>query len=153
MVIPVPDYVRRALRALEEADFESYAVGGCVRDALLSREPHDWDVATAARPEAVKEVFAGERTADTGLKHGTVTLLTAGGPVEITTFRTEGAYSDSRRPDRVTFVSDVHEDLSRRDFTVNAMAYSPDRGLRDDFGGQEDLEAGILRCVGDPDRR
>ncbi len=153
MVIPVPEYVRRVLSALEGASWESYAVGGCVRDALLRREPHDWDVTTAARPEAVKAVFAGERVIDTGLKHGTVTLLTEGGPVEITTFRTEGAYSDSRHPDRVSFVSDVHEDLCRRDFTVNAMAYSPDRGLRDDFGGQEDLRAGVIRCVGDPDER
>ena len=153
MVIPVPESVRRVLSALEEAGWESYAVGGCVRDSLLCREPHDWDVTTAARPEEVKKVFAAGRIIDTGLKHGTVTLLTDSGPVEITTFRTEGIYSDSRHPDRVSFVADVHEDLSRRDFTVNAMAYSPDRGLRDDFGGQADLHAGVLRCVGDPDRR
>ena len=153
MVIPVPEYVRRVLGALEEAGWESYAVGGCVRDALLGREPHDWDVTTAARPEAVKAVFAGERIIDTGLKHGTVTLLTDGGPVEITTFRTEGDYTDARHPDRVSFVSDVHEDLRRRDFTVNAMAFSPGRGLRDDFGGQEDLAAGVIRCVGDADER
>ena len=151
--IILPEAVRKILKKLAQAGFEGYAVGGCVRDSLLGREPHDWDVTTAARPEEVKKVFADGRIIDTGLKHGTVTLLTDSGPVEITTFRTEGIYSDSRHPDRVSFVADVHEDLSRRDFTVNAMAYSPDRGLRDDFGGQEDLRAGVLRCVGDPDRR
>ena len=133
MVIPVPEYVRRVLRSLEEAGWESYAVGGCVRDALLGREPHDWDVTTAARPEAVKAAFPGERVLDTGLKHGTVTLLTDGGPVEITTFRADGEYSDSRHPDRVEFVADVHEDLRRRDFTVNAMAYNETEGLVDLF--------------------
>ena len=153
MTIHMPAYVRRVLRALEDAGFESYAVGGCVRDALLGQEPHDWDVTTAAPPEQVKAVFARDRTIDTGLRHGTVTLLAEAHPVEITTFRTEGTYSDSRRPDAVTFVDDIHEDLRRRDFTVNAMAYSPDRGLRDDFGGREDLAAGIIRCVGRADER
>ena len=122
MVIPVPESVRRVLSALEEAGWESYAVGGCVRDSLLGREPHDWDVTTAARPEEVKKVFAAGRIIDTGLKHGTVTLLTDSGPVEITTFRTEGIYSDSRHPDRVSFVADVHEDLSRRRAFVSCMA-------------------------------
>ena len=148
-----PAGVGRALAALETAGWESWAVGGCVRDALLGRTPHDWDVTTAAPPEAVKAVFADKRVLETGLKHGTVTLLTEDGPVEITTFRTDGDYSDSRRPDSVAFVSDLHEDLRRRDFTVNAMAWSPLRGLRDDFGGREDLSAGIIRCVGDPAER
>lgn len=153
MEIPVPEYVARILDALEDAGAESYAVGGCVRDALLGREPHDWDVCTAATPDRVEAVFAGRRVLETGLKHGTVTVLTEGGSVEITTFRRESAYSDGRHPDAVTFVPRVEEDLGRRDFTVNAMAYSPRRGLRDDYGGQADLAAGILRCVGDPDAR
>ena len=153
MELYVPEYVRTALSALESAGWESYAVGGCVRDTLLGRAPHDWDLCTAAPPEAVKAAFPGERVLETGIRHGTVTLLTSEGPLEITTFRTEGLYSDSRHPDSVAFVSDVGEDLRRRDFTVNAMAYSPARGLRDDFGGQADLAAGILRCVGDPAER
>ena len=153
MTIHVPKNAVEALSALEAAGFESYVVGGCVRDALLGREPHDWDITTAAAPEQVEAVFAGARILETGLKHGTVTLLSGGEPLEITTFRSEGAYSDGRRPDSVTFVMDIHQDLLRRDFTVNAMAYSPLRGLRDDFGGQADLAAGLLRCVGDPDER
>ena len=142
-----------ALEALERRGYESYVVGGCVRDALLGREPHDWDICTAARPEAVEAVFAGHRVLETGLKHGTVTLLTEEGALEITTFRKEGAYSDRRHPDAVEFIDDVHEDLLRRDFTVNAMAWSPRRGLRDDFGGQADLAAGLIRCVGRPEDR
>ncbi len=153
MLIHIPEYAALALDALESAGWESYAVGGCVRDALLGIEPHDWDITTAAPPEQVKAVFAGERVVDTGLKHGTVTLLTDGGPLEITTFRTEGTYTDNRHPDQVVFVTDVHEDLRRRDFTINAMAYSPSRGLRDDFGGRDDLAAGRIRCVGSPDLR
>ena len=148
-----PPGAERALAALEAAGWESWAVGGCVRDALLGRTPNDWDVTTAAPPEAVKTVFAGERVLETGLKHGTVTLLTEDGPVEITTFRADGDYSDGRRPDSVAFVSDLHEDLRRRDFTINAMAWSPLRGLRDDFGGRQDLAQGIIRCVGDPEER
>ena len=148
-----PAGVERALAALEAAGWESWAVGGCVRDALLGRIPHDWDVTTAAPPEAVQAVFAGERLLETGLRHGTVTLLTEDGPVEITTFRTDGTYADGRHPDRVAFVGDLREDLRRRDFTVNAMAWSPVRGLRDDFGGQEDLQRGLIRCVGDPEER
>ena len=149
----VPPCVAAVLEALEAAGWESYAVGGCVRDSLLGIKPHDWDVTTAARPEQVEAVFAGERIIETGLQHGTVTLLTGDGPVEITTFRTEGSYSDGRHPDSVAFVSDLREDLRRRDFTVNAMAYSPRRGLRDEFGGREDLRRGVIRCVGRPDDR
>lgn len=149
----LPEAVLRALDALEKAGWESYAVGGCVRDALRGEEPHDWDLCTAAPPEEMKKVFAGERMIETGLKHGTLTLLTPSMPLEITTFRTESAYSDARHPDSVSFVRDIHADLARRDFTVNAMAYSPRRGLRDDFGGQEDLKNGRIRCVGVPDER
>ena len=149
----LPEDAARALKKLESAGWESYAVGGCVRDSLLGIEPHDWDLCTAAPPEAMKKVFAGERVIETGLKHGTLTLLAPSGPLEITTFRTESGYSDCRHPDRVSFVRDIHADLARRDFTVNAMAYSPVRGLRDDFGGREDLRNGVLRCVGDPGER
>ena len=149
----LPEGAARALEKLESAGWESYAVGGCVRDSLLGIEPHDWDLCTAAPPEAMKKVFAGERVIETGLKHGTLTLLAPSGPLEITTFRTESGYSDCRHPDRVSFVRDIHADLARRDFTVNAMAYSPVRGLRDDFGGREDLRNGVLRCVGDPGER
>lgn len=124
----LPEDAARALEKLESAGWESYAVGGCVRDSLLGIEPHDWDLCTAAPPEAMKKVFAGERVIETGLKHGTLTLLAPSGPLEITTFRTESGYSDCRHPDRVSFVCDIHADLARRDFTVNAMAYSPVRG-------------------------
>lgn len=153
MKFAIPEYVSRSLSALENAGFESYVVGGCVRDALLGFEPNDWDISTAADPEQVRRVFSEERIIETGLRHGTVTLLTDGGPLEITSFRCEETYSDGRRPDSVSFVRDVHEDLRRRDFTINAMAYSPARGLLDDYGGREDLSAGKLRCVGNADRR
>ncbi|MBR6115317.1 MAG: HD domain-containing protein [Oscillospiraceae bacterium] len=153
MTIAIPPCAAGILEALEAAGYESYAVGGCVRDAMLGLTPHDWDVCTAARPDQIEAVFAGKRVIATGIAHGTVTVLFDGCPVEITTFRSDGEYSDGRRPDGVTFVDDVHEDLLRRDFTVNAMAYSPTRGLRDDFGGQEDLSARRLRCVGCADDR
>ena len=149
----LPEDAARALEKLESAGWESYAVGGCVRDSLLGIEPHDWDLCTAAPPEKMKKVFAGERVIETGLKHGTLTLLAPSGPIEITTFRSESGYSDCRHPDRVSFVRNIHADLARRDFTVNAMAYSPARGMRDDFGGREDLKNGVLRCVGDPGER
>ena len=149
----LPEDAARALEKLESAGWESYAVGGCVRDSLLGIEPHDWDLCTAAPPEEMKKVFAGERVIETGLKHGTLTLLAPSGPIEITTFRSESGYYDCRHPDRVSFVRNIHADLARRDFTVNAMAYSPARGMRDDFGGQEDLKNGVLRCVGDPGER
>ena len=149
MEISVPAHAARALEALEAAGWESWAVGGCVRDALLGLSPHDWDLCTAAAPEQVLACFAGKRLLETGRKHGTVTLLTPDGPLEITTFRRDGAYTDRRHPDGVEFVARLEEDLARRDFTVNAMAYHPRRGLRDPFGGREDLDAGILRCVGD----
>lgn len=149
----LPEEAARALKKLEDAGWESYAVGGCVRDSLRGIEPHDWDLCTAAPPEEMKKVFAGEHVIETGLRHGTLTLLTPTMPVEITTFRTESGYSDCRHPDSVSFVRDVREDLARRDFTINAMAYSPVRGLRDEFGGQDDLQRGLLRCVGDADER
>lgn len=148
--ITIPPYARALMDALEAAGFEAWAVGGCVRDSLLGREPGDWDICTAAAPWEVKAVLGEMPTVDAGLAHGTVTALTAGGPVEITAYRREGAYSDHRRPDQVEFTRDIGEDLCRRDFTVNAMAYHPSRGLLDPFGGQGDLARRRLRCVGDP---
>ena len=140
------------LDALHRADFAAYAVGGCVRDSLLGLAPHDWDLCTAARPEQVMELFGEKQCIPTGLQHGTVTVKRDGRLYEITTFRTEGSYSDGR-PDSVAFVPDVREDLARRDFTINAMAYSAEEGLCDPFGGQEDLARGVVRAVGEPLRR
>lgn len=148
----IPKYVGAVLQALESAGCEAWCVGGCVRDALSGRLPEDWDVATAARPEETLAVF-GSRALPTGLRHGTVTVKTEGGPVEVTTYRIDGAYRDHRRPESVAFTGSLEEDLRRRDFTVNAMAWSLRGELRDPWGGQEDLRRGILRCVGDPDRR
>ena len=148
-----PDYVLSVLGALERAGYEAWAVGGCVRDALLGREPHDWDVCTAATPDQMRSALAGFRLLDTGEKHGTLTAMIRGEPVEITTFRADGAYTDHRRPDEVSFVKNLREDLARRDFTVNAMACHPQRGVADYFAGQEDLRAGLIRCVGDADER
>ena len=141
------------LTALRRAGCQAYPVGGCVRDSLLGREPADWDLATSALPEQTEAALAGYRLVETGLKHGTVTALTDGGPVEITTFRTDGAYHDGRHPDRVAFVPSLEEDLARRDFTVNAMALAPDGTVIDLYGGREDLAAGLIRCVGEPSRR
>ena len=149
----LPEKITYILNALTSAGYPAYVVGGCVRDALAGRAPHDWDVCTAARPEQVHAVFTGASVRDTGLRHGTVTLVLDREPFEITTFRVDGSYSDSRHPDSVTFTDDVEADLARRDFTVNAMAYHPAAGLVDPFGGQADLRAGLLRCVGDPAER
>ena len=144
----LPQYVRRCIDALENSGYEAYAVGGCVRDRLLGLEPHDYDLCTSALPEQTQAVFSGENLVLAGIKHGTVGVVTEGGVVEITTYRTEGGYQDSRHPDWVRFVSHIREDLARRDFTVNAMAYSPTRGYCDPFGGSDDLKNGILRAVG-----
>ena len=146
----IPGSVLELMDRLEEAGFECYAVGGCVRDWLMGIRPHDYDCCTAATPEEMLEIFADRQLVLAGLKHGTVGVVTDDGVVEITTFRTEGGYADSRHPDWVKFVRDLREDLARRDFTVNAMAYSPRRGLADLFGGQADLDLGLLRAVGDP---
>lgn len=152
-MIEFPRPVVRLIRTLNEAGYEAYAVGGCVRDALLGRQPNDWDLTTSALPEQIKACFANRRVIETGIKHGTVTVLDGGVPYEITTYRLDGAYSDHRRPDSVEFVSDLKEDLRRRDFTVNAMACHPETGVVDLFGGQDDLRAGIIRCVGEPEHR
>lgn len=141
------------LTRLHAAGHAAYAVGGCVRDSLLGQSPHDWDLCTSATPEQVLELFGKAHCIPTGLQHGTVTVKHGGELYEITTFRTEGAYSDGRHPDHVAFVPDVKEDLARRDFTINAMAYNAEEGLIDPFGGQSDLAAGIVRAVGEPQRR
>ena len=141
------------LTRLHAAGHAAYAVGGCVRDSLLGQTPHDWDLCTSATPEQVLELFGEAHCIPTGLQHGTVTVKHGGELYEITTFRTEGAYSDGRHPDHVAFVPDVKEDLARRDFTINAMAYNAEEGLIDPFGGQSDLAAGIVRAVGEPQRR
>ena len=141
------------LDALHGAGHAAYAVGGCVRDSLLGLDPHDWDLCTSARPEQVMALFGEETCIPTGLQHGTVTVKQGGRLYETTTFRTEGAYSDGRHPDAVCFVPDVREDLARRDFTINAMAYSAEEGLIDPFGGQDDLAAHLVRAVGEPERR
>lgn len=153
MTIKFPENVRWAIRKLNEAGFEAWAVGGCVRDSVLGKEPHDWDMTTSALPEETMAVFAGHPVIGTGLKHGTVTLLVDHEPLEITTYRVDGSYSDGRRPDSVSFTRSLAEDLARRDFTVNAMAAHPEKGIVDCFGGLEDLKSGVIRCVGEPERR
>ena len=144
----MPPQVERILERLNEKGFEAYAVGGCVRDSLLGRQPEDWDITTSARPEQVKALF--RRTIDTGILHGTVTVMMDGAGYEVTTYRIDGEYADGRHPKQVVFTPDLLEDLKRRDFTINAMAYSPETGIVDAFGGMEDLKAGIIRCVGNP---
>lgn len=153
MTMDMPKNVDTAINLLQSAGFEAYAVGGCVRDSLLGKTPNDWDITTSAKPEDMKSVFADFHCIDTGIKHGTVTVVIDGEPLEITTFRLDGEYEDNRHPKSVTFTSNLGADLGRRDFTVNAMAYSKKTGTVDLFGGQNDLKNKIIRCVGDPDRR
>ena len=149
----IPSGAQKILQTLTAAGYEAYLVGGCVRDLLRGVEPHDWDICTSARPEETERCFAGQRIIETGLKHGTVTVLEEGEPYEITTYRTEGPYSDSRRPDFVRFVSSLEADLARRDLTMNAIAMGLDGSLRDPFGGAADIHTGLIRCVGEPDQR
>ena len=151
MVIKLPQEVRTILHTLQRAGYEAYAVGGCVRDSLLGRTPEDWDITTQAKPEETKALFS--RTIDTGIQHGTVTVMMHGRGYEVTTYRVDGEYEDGRHPKEVAFTAELKEDLRRRDFTINAMAYNEEQGLVDAFGGKEDLKAGIIRCVGDPDER
>lgn len=150
-MLNLPQYICKILYTIEAAGYEAYCVGGCVRDMLLGSVPHDYDVATNAPVERLSELF--ERTVPTGLKHGTVTVVTDEAAVEVTHYRIDGDYSDGRRPNSVEFTDDFTLDLSRRDFTVNAMGYHPTRGLVDVFGGKEDLAAHTIRAVGDPDCR
>lgn len=153
MNIQLPNPVAEALARLRQAGYPAHIVGGCVRDSLLGRTPGDWDITTAAHPHQMLEVFKGERCIPTGLAHGTITLLLAGMPLEMTTYRLDGRYSDGRHPDRVEFTSSLEEDLARRDFTINAMAWSPASGLVDPFSGRADIQAGVLRAVGLAERR
>ena len=153
MTIRMDEGAAELLDTLHRAGYAAYVVGGCVRDSLLGLTPHDWDLCTSALPQQGMELFGEEKCIPTGLQHGTVTVKQGGGLYEITTFRTEGAYTDGRHPDEVHFVPDVREDLARRDFTINAMAYNEKEGLIDPFGGQDDLQSGILRAVGVPHQR
>lgn len=148
MNIDIPEAVEEIIGKLRSHGFEAFAVGGCVRDSVLGREPGDWDITTSASPWQVKEIFA--RTINTGIQHGTVTVMRGGTGYEVTTYRIDGEYEDGRHPKSVAFTQDLSEDLCRRDFTINAMAYSRETGIVDIFGGMEDLRRGIIRCVGNP---
>lgn len=149
--ITLPSDVKFIIEKLEAAGFEAYAVGGCVRDQIMGREPNDWDITTSATPYEVKDIFY--KTVDTGLVHGTVTVILHGEGYEVTTYRIDGEYEDGRHPKQVSFTASLEEDLKRRDFTINAMAYNESHGLVDLFGGLEDLEKGVIRCVGEPMER
>ena len=153
MTIRMDEGAAELLDTLHRAGYAAYVVGGCVRASLLGLTPHDWDLCTSALPQQVMELFGAEKCIPTGLQHGTVTVKQSGALYEITTFRTEGTYTDGRHPDEVHFVPDVREDLARRDFTINAMAYNEKEGLVDPFGGQADLQSGIVRAVGVPRQR
>lgn len=148
MELRIPEKAKIILHTLEEAGYEAYVVGGCVRDSILGRSPDDWDITTSAKPEEVKALF--RRTVDTGLIHGTVTVMLDKEGFEVTTYRVDGEYEDGRHPKEVSFTASLEEDLKRRDFTINAMAYNPKRGLVDLFGGVQDMENRIIRCVGNP---
>ena len=150
--VALPRWVETALGRLHDNGFQAYAVGGCVRDSLLGKTPHDWDICTSAEPVQTKRVFCDFRVVETGIRHGTVTVLVDAHPLEITTFRTDGAYLDGRRPESVSFVSSLREDLARRDFTINAMACDGGR-IVDYFDGMGDLRRGVVRCVGQAERR
>lgn len=151
MRLKVPAKVNFIIDILRRHGYEAYAVGGCVRDSILARTPNDWDITTSALPQQVKKLF--RRTVDTGIRHGTVTIMLENDSFEVTTYRLDGRYSDGRHPDHVTFTPSLSEDLKRRDFTINAMAYNEEKGLVDLYGGMEDLQRHIIRCVGDPNRR
>lgn len=151
MRIKMPEKAKYIIETIQQAGFEAYIVGGCVRDSILQREPEDWDITTSAKPEEIKRLF--RRTIDTGIQHGTVTVMLDKEGFEVTTYRIDGKYEDSRHPREVIFTPNLIEDLKRRDFTINAMAYNEDGGLIDVFGGLNDIECGIIRCVGDPRER
>jgi len=153
MIIKIPNEVQYIIETLQKSGYEAYIVGGCVRDSILGKEPKDWDICTPSLPEQTMKCFAEYHIIETGLQHGTVTLMLNHIPFEITTYRIDGQYSDNRRPDKVEFVSSLKADLSRRDFTINAMAYNPNEGIVDFFGGMDDLNTGIIRCVGDAGQR
>ena len=150
--ISIPAGAKKIISLLQSNGYEAYVVGGCVRDSLLGLTPKDWDICTSATPEEVKHCLSN-RTIDTGLKHGTITVVADDGNYEVTTYRVDGGYSDNRHPDEVRFVTSLTEDLARRDFTINAMAYNDTEGLVDKFGGVTDLEHKLISCVGNPDDR
>lgn len=149
----IPDYILNIINKIEESGYEAYIVGGCVRDYFLDKTPNDWDITTSALPEDILRIFAQLPTIPTGIRHGTVTVIADKMPVEITTYRIDGEYTDNRRPESVTFSQNITDDLSRRDFTVNAMAFNPGLGLVDPFDGQGDISRGLLKCVGAPQKR
>ncbi len=151
MIFSIPDKVNEIIKELKQHGFEAYAVGGCVRDMVLGREPEDWDITTSATPQEVKRIF--RRTVDTGIAHGTVTVLIDKEHYEVTTYRLDGEYEDKRHPKEVSFTSSLSEDLKRRDFTINAMAYNESEGFVDLFGGLEDIRLGVIRCVGSAEER
>ena len=153
MIIKIPKNAKYIMDVLKNSGFEAYVVGGCVRDSILGKTPKDWDICTSALPEQIMSSFQNHQIIETGLKHGTVTIVLDKEPYEVTTYRIDGVYSDNRRPDRVAFTSSLIEDLSRRDFTINAMAFNEDAGLQDPFGGLDDIEAERIQCVGDSDKR
>ena len=151
MIWNLPETVKKVLKRLNDEGFEAYIVGGCVRDCLLQKTPQDWDITTSAEPMEVKKLFA--KTYDTGLQHGTVTVALEGKCYEVTTYRIESEYDDCRHPNAVIFTKNLKQDLQRRDFTINAMAYHPQEGLKDPFLGQQDLEKKIIKGVGNPKER
>ncbi len=151
--IEIPENVSALLNTLKAGGYEAYVVGGCVRDSLLAIQPHDWDICTNAEPEKTKECFADLRIFEAGIKHGTISVVLGGEVYEITTYRIDGKYSDNRRPDSVSFTGDITQDLARRDFTVNAMAYNDESGIVDPFGGLQDLKNRLIRCVGNAEKR
>ena len=148
----IPNYVTAVVRALEDTGYEAYIVGGCVRDALMGKSPHDYDIATSALPDETKRALSGLRVIETGIKHGTVTAISDGRQIEITTYRIDGDYRDGRHPESVSFTRNLENDLARRDFTINGMAYGSG-GLIDLFGGREDLKRGLIRCIGEPEKK
>jgi tRNA nucleotidyltransferase (CCA-adding enzyme) len=152
-MIKLPEFVEIIIDKITSAGFEAFAVGGCVRDTLLSKSPNDWDITTSATPYDIEKIFSTCYTVPTGLKHGTITVMIENTAVEVTTYRTDGVYTDSRHPESVTFTKSIEEDLSRRDFTINAMAYNQQNGLIDLFGGQRDLKSKTIRTVGNAETR
>lgn len=153
MNIVLPKNVKIIIDNLNKNNFEAFIVGGCVRDSIIGLTPHDWDICTNAKPDEIKKCFEGFNTFDSGIKHGTISIVLDGEVFEVTTYRIDGTYSDNRRPDSVTFTSDISKDLARRDFTINAMAYNEKSGLIDPYGGKNDLRDNIIRCVGNPEFR
>ncbi len=151
--MPLPSAISTAVDVLEKAGYDCWLVGGCVRDAVMGIEPHDYDITTSSTPEETIRAFSGYRIIETGIKHGTVTVIIDGEQIEITTFRVDGDYLDNRRPSSVSFTRSIEDDLRRRDFTINAMAYNPEKGLLDLFGGCEDIEKAVIACVGNAEER